>query len=74
MLAIADEFDRQGLDARECSLEIAIHGAEPWTPAMREEIEVLRFRVIVINLLAGPLLVVLFALLVRRLRHRWRVR
>ncbi len=39
MLAIADEFDRQGLDARECSLKIGIHGAEPWTDAMRKEIE-----------------------------------
>src|ERR1051325_8427571 len=39
MLAIADEFDRQGLDPRESSLEIGIHGAEPWTEAMRREIE-----------------------------------
>ena len=39
MLAIADEFDRQGVDPRECSLEIGIHGAEPWTEAMRREIE-----------------------------------
>ncbi len=39
MLAIADEFDRQGLDARQCSLKLGIHGAEPWTDAMRQEIE-----------------------------------
>jgi phenylacetate-CoA ligase len=39
MLAIADEFERQGLDARQCSLEIGIHGAEPWTDSMRREIE-----------------------------------
>lgn len=39
LLAIADEFDRQGLDARESSLRVAVLGAEPWTPAMREEIE-----------------------------------
>jgi phenylacetate-CoA ligase len=39
MLAIADEFVRQGLDPRECSLEIGIFGAEPWTEAMRTEIE-----------------------------------
>ncbi|HLI12530.1 MAG TPA: phenylacetate--CoA ligase PaaK [Alphaproteobacteria bacterium] len=39
MLAIADEFARQGLDARNCSLRIGIHGAEPWTEAMRREIE-----------------------------------
>src|SRR5882724_500394 len=39
MLAIADEFDRRGLDARASSLRIGIHGAEPWTEAMRREIE-----------------------------------
>jgi len=39
MLAIADEFDRQGLDARASSLKLGIHGAEPWTDAMRKEIE-----------------------------------
>src|SRR5262245_15273301 len=39
MLAIADEFERQGLDARGCSLRIGIFGAEPWTEAMRAEIE-----------------------------------
>ena len=39
MLAIADEFERQGVDARGCSLQIGIHGAETWTEAMRDEIE-----------------------------------
>ncbi len=39
MLAIADEFERQGLDARESSLRIGLHGAEPWTESMRREIE-----------------------------------
>jgi len=39
MLAIADEFERQGIDARTCSLKAGLHGAEPWTQAMREEIE-----------------------------------
>ena len=39
MLAILDEFRQQGLDARECSLKIGIFGAEPWTNAMRREIE-----------------------------------
>jgi len=39
LLAIADEFDRQGIDARRCSLRIALLGAEPWTEAMRAEIE-----------------------------------
>ena len=39
MLAIADEFERQGLDPRASSLKIGIHGAEPWTNALRQEIE-----------------------------------
>ena len=39
LLAIADEFDRQGIDARKSSLRIALLGAEPWTEAMRAEIE-----------------------------------
>lgn len=42
--------------------------------AMREDIEALRLRVIVFNLLAGPLLVLMFALIVRAVRLRWRVR
>jgi phenylacetate-CoA ligase len=39
LLAIADEFARQGLDARETSLRLAMCGAEPWSEAMRAEIE-----------------------------------
>jgi phenylacetate-CoA ligase len=39
LLAIADEFDRQGIDARKSSLRIAMLGAEPWTEGMRAEIE-----------------------------------
>src|SRR5208337_4328754 len=39
MLAILDEFRREGLDPRECSLKVGIFGAEPWTNAMRAEIE-----------------------------------
>ena len=39
LLAIADEFDRQGIDARGSSLRLALCGAEPWTEAMRAEIE-----------------------------------
>ena len=39
LLAIADEFARQKLDARSCSLKVGILGAEPWTEAMRGEIE-----------------------------------
>jgi len=39
LLAILDEMDRQGLDPRGCSLQVAILGAEPWTDQMRAEIE-----------------------------------
>ena len=39
LLALAEEFDRQRLDARDSSLRIGICGAEPWTPSMRKEIE-----------------------------------
>jgi len=39
MLAILDELDRQGVDARACSLKVGIFGAEPWTDQMRAEIE-----------------------------------
>ncbi len=39
MLAILDEFRREGIDPRESSLKIGIFGAEPWTEAMRREIE-----------------------------------
>ncbi len=38
-LAIADEFERQGLDPAQCSLKVGIFGAEPWTNQMRVEIE-----------------------------------
>jgi phenylacetate-CoA ligase len=39
MLAILDEFRRQGRDPRATSLKVGIFGAEPWTNAMRGEIE-----------------------------------
>ncbi|RYF00756.1 MAG: phenylacetate--CoA ligase [Oxalobacteraceae bacterium] len=39
MLNIVEEFTRQGLDASESSLKVGIFGAEPWTDAMRAEIE-----------------------------------
>ncbi len=38
-LAIADEFARQGRDARDCALRIGSFGGEPWTEAMRDELE-----------------------------------
>ena len=39
MQVIIEEYQRLGLDPRESSLEIGIFGAEPWTEAMRSEIE-----------------------------------
>ncbi|MEQ9643815.1 MAG: phenylacetate--CoA ligase PaaK [Alphaproteobacteria bacterium] len=39
LLAIADEYERLGIDPRDCPIEIGIFGAEPWTEAMRAEIE-----------------------------------
>ena len=39
MLAIADEFERQGIDPKSSSLRIGIFGAEPWTNDMRRAIE-----------------------------------
>jgi phenylacetate-CoA ligase len=39
MLAILDEFHRQGRDPGASSLRFGIFGAEPWTEAMRSEIE-----------------------------------
>lgn len=39
MQVIIEQFTRMGLDARASSLKIGIFGAEPWTEAMRHEIE-----------------------------------
>jgi len=39
MLSILDECRRVGIDPRETSLAVGIFGAEPWTNAMRGEIE-----------------------------------
>ena len=39
MQVIVEEFRRQGKDARAMSVRIGIFGAEPWTEAMRREIE-----------------------------------
>lgn len=38
-LNIAEELARQGTDPRACSLSIGILGAEPWTEAMRRQVE-----------------------------------
>jgi phenylacetate-CoA ligase len=39
MLAIADEFEKQGMDPAQSSLRVGIFGAEPWTNDMRRAIE-----------------------------------
>ena len=39
MLAIADEFARQGVDPRDTAMRVGLFGAEPWTEGMRGEIE-----------------------------------
>jgi len=39
MLSILDEYRAQGLDPRKSPLKVGIFGAEPWTNAMRAEIE-----------------------------------
>jgi len=39
MQVIIEQFERQGLDAKDSSLRIGIFGAEPWTEAMRRDIE-----------------------------------
>lgn len=39
MLTLLDEFERQGIDPRGCSLRVGVFGAEPWTEQMRREIE-----------------------------------
>ncbi len=39
MLAIADEFERQGIDPRGTAMRVGLFGAEPWTEGMRAEIE-----------------------------------
>jgi len=39
MQVIIEEFEREGIDPKSMSLSIGIFGAEPWTEAMRKEIE-----------------------------------
>ena len=39
VLALLDEFDRQGLDPRKSSLKVGVFGAEPWTEDLRREVE-----------------------------------
>ncbi|WP_039017876.1 phenylacetate--CoA ligase PaaK [Halocynthiibacter namhaensis] len=39
MLNILEQFHKAGLDPKECSLDVGVFGAEPWTNAMRLEVE-----------------------------------
>ena len=39
MQVIIEEFRRQGMEPRDMSIQVGIFGAEPWTEAMRREIE-----------------------------------
>ncbi|MBT9598289.1 MAG: phenylacetate--CoA ligase [Vitreoscilla sp.] len=39
MQVIIEEYRRQGMDPREMSVKVGIFGAEPWTEAMRAQIE-----------------------------------
>lgn len=39
LLTLADAFEQAGIDPRSTSLKVAICGAEPWTDAMRAELE-----------------------------------
>ncbi|KIC38343.1 phenylacetate--CoA ligase PaaK [Leisingera sp. ANG-M7] len=39
MLNILEQYHKVGMDPRECSLKVGIFGAEPWTDAMRKEVE-----------------------------------
>ena len=39
MLSILDEYRARGLDPQKSPLEVGIFGAEPWTNAMRREVE-----------------------------------
>ena len=39
MLNILEQYHKVGLDPRESSLQVGVFGAEPWTDAMRKEVE-----------------------------------
>ncbi|MDU8926250.1 phenylacetate--CoA ligase PaaK [Alisedimentitalea sp. MJ-SS2] len=39
MLNILEQYHKQGLDPRDTSLSVGVFGAEPWTDAMRKEVE-----------------------------------
>ncbi|MEM1264672.1 MAG: phenylacetate--CoA ligase PaaK [Pseudomonadota bacterium] len=39
MLNILEQYQRSGIDPSDCPLDVGIFGAEPWTNAMRAEVE-----------------------------------
>jgi len=49
MLVIAEALEHMGVDPAETSLEIGIHGAEPWSEELRREIEK-RFRIAALDI------------------------
>jgi phenylacetate-CoA ligase len=49
LLAIAEQYERQGIDPRSSPLEIAICGAEPWSEEMRAAIEA-RFDLVALDI------------------------
>ena len=49
LLVIADEFERQGLDAARSSPRVGIFGAEPWSESMQAELE-RRFGIVALDL------------------------
>jgi phenylacetate-CoA ligase len=49
MLALAEALERAGINPRETSIEIGIHGAEPWSEEMRREIEK-RFGIVALDI------------------------
>jgi phenylacetate-CoA ligase len=49
MLALAEALEQAGVDPRSTSLEIGIHGAEPWSEELRREIE-RRFGIVALDI------------------------
>jgi len=49
MLALGEALERAGADPRQTSLEIGIHGAEPWSDELRREIEQ-RFGIVALDI------------------------
>ena len=39
MLNILEQYKKAGIDPRQCSLNVGVFGAEPWTNSMRAEVE-----------------------------------